>query len=311
MLRIEEGNRITTTGIVSIPEVEGERGNMDERSCEICGKPLNIFQKKYCSKRCFGKGMSGKNHPRYKPEIHNRPCEVCGKPLSPQGSNGIPRKYCSKKCYGKANRGENSPHWKPELGRICETCGNDLNRWQRRFCSQKCFGKWQSQVRIGENSANWNGGPAQTECENCGTPLTLERGFFNSYEHHFCTDECYRSWRGKTFRGENHPNWRGGISFLPHSMAFTEKLKEQIRDRDDRECQYCGLHESNLGRKLDVHHINYGKQTEDDVEENLIALCTSCHVRTNFRRYFWEAYFKMKVQEKDSIQSRLHLIQER
>jgi len=36
------------------------------------------------------------------------------------------------------------------------------------------------------------------------------------------------------FTGENHPNWKGGVSFDPYCHKFNNQLKERIRNRDNR-----------------------------------------------------------------------------
>jgi hypothetical protein len=40
----------------------------------------------------------------------------------------------------------------------------------------------------------------------------------------------------------------------------------------------------------DVHHIDYNKENND--KENLITLCHSDHMKTNFNRDQWQEYFK-------------------
>lgn len=83
---------------------------------------------------------------------------------------------------------------------------------------------------------------------------------------------------------KNHPNYKNGSSFEPYSIEFTEYLKEKIRNRDNYICQICG----NSGK--DVHHIDYNKQNCNDT--NLIILCHSCHIKTNYNRDYWMLYFK-------------------
>lgn len=39
--------------------------------------------------------------------------------------------------------------------------------------------------------------------------------------------------------GENHPNWKGGITHLPYSVDWTETLRRSIRERDHYICQLC------------------------------------------------------------------------
>ncbi len=98
--------------------------------------------------------------------------------------------------------------------------------------------------------------------------------------------------------GERNPSWMGGISFEPYSFRFNEKLKEKVRSRDSYRCQECFRHQDELytkkgrRRKLSVHHIDYNKRNND--ESNLVSLCTSCHMQTNFGREDWMRYFYKK-----------------
>lgn len=98
------------------------------------------------------------------------------------------------------------------------------------------------------------------------------------------------------FAGKNNPCWRGGLSFEPYSTEFNNQLKEQIRERDDRLCQFCGVKEN--GRKHDVHHINYNKK--DCRPKNLITVCQDCNKRANFERTKWQFLFEI-LQELRSI----------
>lgn len=90
-------------------------------------------------------------------------------------------------------------------------------------------------------------------------------------------------------RGCKNPNWQGGISFLPYPVDWVDSLKESIRERDGYICQMCGIHQEELGKKLDVHHIDYDKENLDP--KNLISLCRGCHMKTNHNRGEWQKYF--------------------
>jgi len=95
--------------------------------------------------------------------------------------------------------------------------------------------------------------------------------------------------------GENNHNWKGGISFERYSQDWTDDLKEAVRKRDNYICQLCGLHQDELdgwNKKLDVHHIDYQKNNLDP--GNLVILCRSCHLKTNYDRDYWERYLKEK-----------------
>lgn len=85
-------------------------------------------------------------------------------------------------------------------------------------------------------------------------------------------------------KGNKHPNWKGGISFEPYSINWTDTLKRAIREKYKYTCQLC------FSEGLDVHHIDYDK--ENCNPENLITLCKSCHMKTGFNRETWKAYFK-------------------
>ena len=97
----------------------------------------------------------------------------------------------------------------------------------------------------------------------------------------------------KLMMGINNPNFNNWSSLEPYSSKFTKSFKEEIRDRDNHECQICYKTEKQeldqYNRKLNIHHIDYNKQNCN--EENLITLCDKCHCRTNFNRDYWFTYF--------------------
>jgi len=86
--------------------------------------------------------------------------------------------------------------------------------------------------------------------------------------------------------GPKHWNWQGGISRHSYALDWTETLKRSIRERDNYICQVC----SRYG--YIVHHIDYDKKNSSS--ENLIVVCPSCHIKTNYNRKHWIHYFKVK-----------------
>lgn len=86
-------------------------------------------------------------------------------------------------------------------------------------------------------------------------------------------------------------NWKGGLSFELYGKEFNKGLKNQIRNRDNHQCQECRILEN--GHKFPVHHIDYNKKNNNP--NNLISLCTICHVKTNYKREDWENYFLNKI----------------
>jgi hypothetical protein len=94
----------------------------------------------------------------------------------------------------------------------------------------------------------------------------------------------------KARMGEKNPMWNGGTSFLPYGSKFNKGLKEQIKKRDKYKCQLCYKAQEKLKYLLEVHHIDYNKKNNEQI--NLISLCKSCHTITNKRRKYWTAYFQ-------------------
>ena len=89
--------------------------------------------------------------------------------------------------------------------------------------------------------------------------------------------------------GEKSHNWKGGLSLEPYPIIFNNRLKEHIRNKYNRTCFLCYKSETEMKEKLHIHHIDYNKKNNS--EDNLVALCTSCHLKTNGDRIFWQQYF--------------------
>jgi predicted DNA-binding protein YlxM (UPF0122 family) len=96
----------------------------------------------------------------------------------------------------------------------------------------------------------------------------------------------------QTQKGEKNGNFRNWISRDPYGKEFNEELKEQIRKRDKYACQECNYTQEQLGYKLHIHHIDYIKTHNEEI--NLISLCRNCHMQTNFNRNDWTRYYKNK-----------------
>lgn len=100
------------------------------------------------------------------------------------------------------------------------------------------------------------------------------------------SDETKRK-MGVSRTGKGNPNWKGGLSFEVYPAEFNGKLKELIKNRDIYFCQLCG-EDPKTG--LSIHHIDYNKSNSK--QDNLIALCRSCHSKVTAKREFWKKYFQ-------------------
>jgi len=103
------------------------------------------------------------------------------------------------------------------------------------------------------------------------------------------SNPSYREKLVELHMGANNPQWRGGRSLEPYTREFNKQLKIFIRMRDGYTCQLCGMSENENMRALACHHIDYNK--ENTMPNNLIALCKSCHTKTNSNRKYWKLYF--------------------
>ncbi len=128
--------------------------------------------------------------------------------------------------------------------------------------------KKMSDAKRGDKHPNY--GKRGAECPNYGTRRT---------------DETKRK-MSQSLMGELNPRWLGGRSFETYGVEFNEKLREQIRERDNRKCVLCEGHD--VDRKLQVHHVDYDKTNNHP--KNLVSLCCSCHSKTNSNRGVWKTH---------------------
>lgn len=117
-------------------------------------------------------------------------------------------------------------------------------------------------------------------CIECGEEISFFSGIYGQ-------GRCRECWR-KFNVGKNNHNYIDGRSFEPYPLDWNKNFRKQIRERDNYICQICGKNQFNLIEKLHIHHIDYNKKNLDP--NNLISLCTSCHMKTNHNRDYWYAY---------------------
>jgi len=180
---------------------------------------------------------------------------------------------------------------------ICRSCSKRIAggllvaaRDKTIFKCPKCGKK---REMTGNNLIKINEGKLTGNCRSCAQKG--HRGYTKGLIHSEKTLNKMSEMR----IGKLNPQWLGGITNNPYSVKFNEKLKKQIRKRDQYRCQQCFRHQDELytkkGRKykLPVHHIDYNKQ--NNKPSNLISLCRNCHSQTNFGREEWVNYFTEKV----------------
>lgn len=202
-------------------------------------------------------------------------------------------------CAQKKRKGEKSARWKGgKIKRICELCGkefyvkpSEIKKGGGGFCSLSC-------ARKGEKNPNWKGGKITRICETCGKefeviPCEIKNGFGK-----FCSHKCHGKWLSKHKIGENNSAWKGGISFEPYCPKFNFAFKEYIRNKFGRIYFLCRKTETENGRRLSVHHVNYNKDCgcgDDDTTCQFVPLCISCNSKVNGNRNEWEKKIKTKM----------------
>ena len=175
-------------------------------------------------------------------------------------------------------KGPKSPRWKSKILK-CKICGKKysrkmsfLKKHKSFFCSRKCFGKHKSEIYKKENHPRWNS--IERKCKQCGKKFFI-KGSHAKKSGVFCSNKCKGKWQILGLLGDKNPAWAGGLSNFPYPLSFSHRLKEAIRDRDNRACRECGKPEKENGKRLDVHHIDGNKNNSN--QSNLISLCVKCH----------------------------------
>lgn len=180
------------------------------------------------------------------------------------------------------------PHLRKASDLNCDHCGSTFyrspaNRNKRgpgSYCSRVCMGKAYEGRAVGEKSPRWKGTETRP-CNFCASPVTRPAWTWNNRKNTFCDRSCFSRWKSDNWTGDANPAWAGG-KFLYYGANWKRQQRE-ARRRDGHRCQLCDVHESELRRALDVHHIRpfrfYGLENYRDANRlsNLISLCDRCH----------------------------------
>ena len=226
---------------------------------------------------------TGKDNPRYIDgrSIRQHYCLDCNKPI------------CIKaiRCHSCSKKGKLHPLYREKKKNYCIDCGTEILENSTRC--YKCANTGKLNPRYGKMPSNaykkghisWATGKhfSKEHREKLSKPKTEETKRKLSLK---CKER-------KQWVGVNNPSWQGGVNREGYPFSFNEELKKKIRKRDNCICQFCDKTQLENGKKLDVHHIDYNKKNCS--KDNLISLCTSCHMTTNFNGKQWTSYFQEKM----------------
>lgn len=170
-------------------------------------------------------------------------------------SKSIPSDWQKRKTYREA---------------ICPVCGQKFvskYRGKREGWTLYCTAKCRNDLKRKGEYRN---------CKICGKEFYISRAHIersdDDYERgHFCSRDCYHTWRS-TLQGEETPNWSGGRFLGRNGYVY-------VRHNNGYELEHRVVMEEFLGRKLTgdevVHHKNRIKT--DNRIENLQLLTNSEH----------------------------------
>lgn len=157
----------------------------------------------------------------------------------------------------------------------CEYCEKNYETIHKnqKYCSYKCH----------DRAKNFHK-KVKRKCLKCGKEFKISFAKIKIGHGKYCSKSC-------AFSGDNHPNWKGGIANEPYCELFNDDFKERVREFWGRRCVISGTTERENGRRLDVHHVNYDKETCCNTTKPLfVAVSKEWNLRFNHNRDYWEEY---------------------
>lgn len=218
-------------------------------------------------------------------------CEHCSSLFKIKPNWAGERRFCSDECQNDWQReafvGEGSPTWNggpPSFP--CTWCGDEFETYDthdsytNRFCSRECHDEWRSENQVGEAHHQY-ASRVELACEQCGDSYQVTP--HKEATSRFCSDGCLSDWQSENWVGDEHHNWRGGKSVYDAVKKLLpgvpwQAARERAYDRADEQCEKCGA--AREGARIDIHHIVPILCGGTNNLENLMALCVSCHSKT-------------------------------
>jgi len=170
---------------------------------------------------------------------------------------------------------------------VCKNCGRQFTIPKSRVgrittCSKNCSIEWRRKNYKPPRA----GRSVEVRCEYCGRTFRTKLSYRLNGKYRFCSRECYLKYRREhpeEYGGENHWNWKGGISKSNRELRRREeyiKWRDAVFRRDNWTCRICGY----KGHDIVAHHIlDFHKYPELRFDlDNGITLCRSCHKKIHY-----------------------------
>lgn len=123
------------------------------------------------------------------------------------------------------------------------------------------------------------------KCDECGVGFNKPPFHIKRNKNHFCSDNCFCSWKSKNKRMENNPNWKGGryVTSAGYVMVY---LPGHIRQNNwGYVYEHIVVAEKKYGKSTKgyiVHHLNGCRN--DNREENLVIVKRRDHEGNTFAK---------------------------
>lgn len=205
-------------------------------------------------------------------------CYKCGK------TNKVPKgrykkdkpNYCSNECYQEIRKENASIHHNcPACGKTFKTKKHLVKNRECHTCSPECRMKQLHETIKTERKT------VECSAPTCQKQVTRKTTILNKHPNPVCSTKCLSNFLSQHFKGENGPGYiHGNHGERKYPGKFANK-REKIIQRDNEKCQICGLkrgkHKEKYTLDIEVHHID--NDPENNKDNNLITLCTSCNIK--------------------------------
>lgn len=172
---------------------------------------------------------------------------------------------------------------------VCLQCGVTFQTYECRrgkFCSSGCYQEYWTEHVLKERILPKRHGSVEVICEYCGNPFKVCVSRYKNQRTRFCSRECFRLYKiehPEEYAGENHWNWKGGISNENHLLRQTKeyvKWRDAVFKRDGWTCRKCNY----KGHDIVAHHIlNFHGHPELRFNVgNGMTLCRRCHKKLHY-----------------------------
>lgn len=229
-----------------------------------------------------GESLSGERGMRqHHTKVHgdplpNRTCSGCGLEFYDPKAR---REYCDD-C--DPNAGEHNGNWRDAREQAdCERCDSTFEYYPSDKRGVYCSDCVDAAEGLLPDNPSVKGERVTVSCQSCGDALEVRPARIDDQKRgFFCTLDCYGDWLSANVVGPAHHQWEGGP--IEYGRSWW-RVRRRALERDDYECQHCGIGAAELERNPDVHHLEPVRSFDDPEDaralENVVTLCRSCHRR--------------------------------